>query len=89
MQFDPENPIVKLCAHGMQLEGEGKPGEASATFNQAWGQAINDFEKFTAAHYVARNQDSAAISSNRMKPPYNWRLVWMMKALKAHCLLCI
>jgi len=48
MQFDPENPIIKLCAHGMQLEGEGKPDEASATFLQAWEQAANDFEKFTA-----------------------------------------
>lgn len=60
MQFDPENPIIKLCAHGMQLEGEGKRDEASAAFNQAWEQAANNFEKFTAAHYVARHQDSVA-----------------------------
>jgi hypothetical protein len=60
MQFDPENPIIKLCAHGMQLEGEGKRDEAAATFQQAWGQAATDFEKFTAAHYVARHQDTVA-----------------------------
>lgn len=60
MQFDPENPIFKLCAHGMQLEGEGRHDEASTTFQQAWEQAANNFEKFTAAHYVARHQDSVA-----------------------------
>jgi len=60
MLFDPENPIIKLCAAGMQLEGEGKSDEASATFHQAWEQATNDFEKFAAAHYVARHQQSVA-----------------------------
>jgi len=24
MQFDPDNNIVKLCAKGMSMEGEGK-----------------------------------------------------------------
>ncbi len=56
MQFDPENPIIKLCAQGMQLEGEGKPEEAAAIFQQAWEQAANDFDKFTCAHYIARHQ---------------------------------
>jgi rifampin ADP-ribosylating transferase len=60
MQFDPENPIIKLCALGMQLEGEGKPDEATAVFHQAWEQSTNDFEKFTAAHYVARHQETIA-----------------------------
>lgn len=32
MQFDPDNNIIKLCAKGMSLEGEGKPGEASELF---------------------------------------------------------
>ena len=36
MQFDPENPIIKLCAEGMQLEGEGKKEEAEELFLQAW-----------------------------------------------------
>jgi tetratricopeptide (TPR) repeat protein len=58
MPFDPENAINKLCAQGMQLEGEGKPAEAAALFNQAWKEATNDKEKFTAAHYVARHQNS-------------------------------
>ena len=60
MQFDPENPIIRLCAHGMQLEGEAKRDEASAVFRQAWEQATNDFEKFTAAHYIARHQETVA-----------------------------
>jgi tetratricopeptide (TPR) repeat protein len=60
MLFDPENPIIKLCAQGMQLEGEAKRDEASAVFHQAWEQATNDFEKFTAAHYIARHQETVA-----------------------------
>ena len=58
MQFDPENPINKLCAQGMQLEGEGKPSEASQIFNQAWEQATTNIEKLTAAHYIARHQNN-------------------------------
>ena len=56
MQFDPENKIVKLCAQGMQAEAEGKTDEAHNLFQQAWDIAGNDFEAFTAAHYLARNQ---------------------------------
>ena len=58
MLFDPDNDIVKLCAQGMALEGEGKPEEASIIFLKAWNDATNDLEKFTAAHYVARHQNS-------------------------------
>jgi len=38
------------------MEGKGKPEEASQLFIQAWNEATSDFEKFTAAHYVARHQ---------------------------------
>jgi len=38
------------------MEGKGKPEEASRLFLQAWNEATTDFEKFTAAHYVARHQ---------------------------------
>lgn len=60
MQFDPENEINILCAQGMQLEGEGKPEEAKKTFQQAWDKAQTPLEKLTAAHYLARHQDSVA-----------------------------
>ena len=58
MRFDANNKIVKLCAQGMELEGEGKKEEALKIFLQAWDEAANDFEKFTSAHYVARHQDN-------------------------------
>jgi rifampin ADP-ribosylating transferase len=60
MQFDSDNKIVKLCAEGMALEGQGKKTEALELFQQAWNAATNDFEKFTSAHYVARHQESIA-----------------------------
>ncbi|HXS54880.1 MAG TPA: NAD(+)--rifampin ADP-ribosyltransferase [Hanamia sp.] len=58
MVFDPNNPIVKLCLEGMNMEDKGKPQEAASLFLQAWNDASNDFERFIAAHYVARHQKS-------------------------------
>ena len=60
MKFDPNNNVVRLCAEGMDLEGQGKPYEASRLFSQAWDEAHDDFERVTAAHYVARNQANVA-----------------------------
>jgi tetratricopeptide (TPR) repeat protein len=60
MQFDPENTVNKLCAQGMMLEGEGKVEEAMALFGKAWDSAQNDTEKLTAAHYIARQQETVA-----------------------------
>ena len=60
MPFDPNNKIVKLCAEGMMLEGEGKKEEASKLFQSAWNEATDDFERFIAAHYVARHQENVA-----------------------------
>src|SRR6187431_3178163 len=56
MEFDPRNNVIKLCVQGMGMEGKGKAEEASKIFLKAWNEAANDFEKFTAAYYVARHQ---------------------------------
>ena len=56
MEFEPNNNVVKLCVQGMEMEGKGKPEEAGRLFLQAWNEAINEYEKFTAAHFVARHQ---------------------------------
>jgi tetratricopeptide (TPR) repeat protein len=56
MEFNPNNHVVKRCLQGMDMEEKGKPEEAGRLFLQAWNEATNDFEKFTAAHYVARHQ---------------------------------
>lgn len=56
MAFSPHNDVVKLCLQGMSWEENGKPEEAGKLFLQAWEQATNDFEKFLAAHYLARHQ---------------------------------
>ena len=60
MEFNPNNNIVKLCLQGMGMEEKGKPEEASRIFLRAWNEATNDFEKFLAAHYVARHQKGVA-----------------------------
>jgi tetratricopeptide (TPR) repeat protein len=56
MEFSPFNNVVKLCVQGMDMEEKGNPDEASKLFLRAWNEATNDFEKFTAAYYVARHQ---------------------------------
>ncbi len=56
MEFSPNNPIVKRCIQGMTLEDSGNPDDAAKIFLQAWNEAVNDFEKFLAAYYVARHQ---------------------------------
>src|SRR5688572_20413932 len=60
MEFSPNNHVVKLCIQGMSKEENGKPEEAKQLFLQAWNEATNDFEKFTAAYYVARHQENVS-----------------------------
>lgn len=60
MEFSPNNSVVKLCLQGMKMEDEGKPEAASKIFLRAWNEATDDFEKFTAAYYVARHQKNTA-----------------------------
>ncbi len=75
MEFNPNSKIVKLCIQGMGLEEKGRPEEAGSTFLQAWNEAANDFEKFIAAHYVARHQQNV---SDRLK----WLETALQLALK-------
>lgn len=75
MEFSPFNTIVKLCLQGMEMEEQGKPEEASKLFLQSWDDASNDFEKFLAAHYVARHQKTV---SNKL----NWLETMLEYALK-------
>jgi rifampin ADP-ribosylating transferase len=72
MDFDPNNNVVKLCIQGMEMEGKDKPEEAGRLFLQAWNEATDDFEKFTAAYYVARRQKDVRD-----------RLKWLETALRS------
>lgn len=56
MEFNPNNDVIKFCLQGMEMEDKAQPEVASKLFLQAWSAATNDFEKFTAAFYVARQQ---------------------------------
>src|SRR5688500_6219352 len=60
MEFNPNNNVAKFCVQGMDMEEKGKPEEASRLFLQAWNEETNDFEKYTAAYYVARHQKNVA-----------------------------
>ncbi len=54
--MDPNNPIVLLCARGIQAEQEGRMTDAHSSYEEAWGARSNDFEGCIAAHYLARTQ---------------------------------
>jgi rifampin ADP-ribosylating transferase len=71
MEFSPSNHVVKICIQGMDMEEKGKPEEAAKLFLRAWEEATDDFEKFTAAFYVARHQKAVA-----------GRLKWLETALQ-------
>lgn len=58
MWFDPNNPVMALCAAGMQVDGE--PAKALALFEQAWELRRDDFDASVAAHFVARHQTTSA-----------------------------
>src|SRR5437867_288152 len=60
MEFNPHNNVIKLCLQGMAMEEKSNPEEASRLFLEAWDESTNDFEKFTAAHYVARHQKNVS-----------------------------
>ena len=64
MEFNPHNPIIKYCMQAIHLEEKGEHEEAGKLFHQAWDEATNDFEKFIAAYYVARQQKNV---SDRLK----------------------
>lgn len=69
--MDPNNPVVRLCAEGMELERAGRRDDAARVFAQAWEQASDDFERCVSAHYVARGQS---------RPEENLR--WNLTALE-------
>ena len=56
MLYDPLNPVVQLCAKGIETEYSGDLAKAKALYQQAWQMANNDLEFLTAAHYLARVQ---------------------------------
>jgi tetratricopeptide (TPR) repeat protein len=60
--MDPDNPVVALCAQGMEAEGDGRAADALALFTEAWQRRTDDFEACVAAHYVARHQDTPELT---------------------------
>ena len=82
MEFNPNSNVVKLCIQGMDLEGKGKPEEAGILFLQAWNEATNDFEKFIAAHYVARHQKNVSDKLKWLETALQFALIINNDAVK-------
>jgi tetratricopeptide (TPR) repeat protein len=60
MEFNPNNNVIKLCVQAMGMEEKGKTEEANRLFLQAWNEAIDDFERFTASYFVAQHQKNCS-----------------------------
>lgn len=75
MDFSPFNHVVKCCLQGMQSEELGNAEEAHKFFLEAWSIATNDFEKYLAAYYLARQEKN---SSQKL----NWLELSLQFALK-------
>ncbi|WP_153798686.1 rRNA adenine methyltransferase [Foetidibacter luteolus] len=58
MLYNPDNPVVQLCVKGIQKEYAGNFDQAAKLYREAWDLAADAFESFTAAHYMARIQNS-------------------------------
>ena len=73
MTIDPDNPIVKLCAAGMEAEARDH-GEAKVLFERAWREATSAYEACMAAHYLARHQPTpiATLEWNRIALERAW-----------------
>jgi hypothetical protein len=58
--IDPNDPVVQLCAAGMEAEGAGDIDLARGLFEEAWDTATTEYQGCIAAHYMARNQPDPA-----------------------------
>ncbi len=48
MEFNPHNPIIRLCTAGTDKLELGNIFEATEIYKRAWDEASHDFEKFIA-----------------------------------------
>lgn len=71
MEFSPNNKIIQRCLQAMAMEEKGQMEEANILSLQAWSEATDGFEKFTAAYFVARYQKAVTD-----------RLQWLRTALQ-------
>lgn len=83
MDFSPFNNVVKLCLKGMDLEQSGKPEEAINLFQQGYEEATNDFERFLAAYYIARLQNSVSDKLNWLEKTLQFALKVNDDAIKS------
>jgi hypothetical protein len=74
--IDPDNPVVRLCAEGIQAESQHHHADALALYQEAWDTHTGDYEAAIAAHYLAREQDSLAKS-------HAWNQIALDHALRA------
>ena len=83
MEFGPNNNVVKLCIQGMAMEEIGNAEDAKILFFQAWNESTNGFEKFLAAHYVARHQKNISDKLKWLETALQFALILNDDAVKS------
>lgn len=83
MDFNPNNPIVKACLEGMDLQAKDQPEEASQVFLQAWNQAATELEEFLAAYFVAQQQKNMHDKLNWFENALQFALLINDEAVKS------
>jgi len=58
MEFNPHNPIIRLCTAGTDKLELGNILEATEIYKRACDEASHDFEKFIAAFFMGKVQPS-------------------------------
>lgn len=71
MEFNPNNPIVRLCLQAMALEAQGQKEQAEKLYEQAWQEGQTEHDQFLAAYYMTRIQTDSVE-----------KLIWLKKAIE-------
>jgi tetratricopeptide (TPR) repeat protein len=74
--IDPDNPVVRLCAEGIEREAQHRYADALALYRQAWDLHTDHYEACIAAHYLARQQET-------LQESLHWNRIALDSALAA------
>jgi hypothetical protein len=74
--MDLNNPVIRRCIQGSQVESQGHFDQARACYQQAWEAAQDDYAACIAAHYQAQLQEDPTVS-------LHWNQVALEKAQSA------
>jgi hypothetical protein len=61
--MDISGKTAQLCILGTQAEFERRLDDARALFSQAWDNAVDDYDRAIAAHYIAHLEPNDGVAN--------------------------